>query len=275
MCKKLLMWMLALLITLTSAVYQRKTGPTYPLEGKAQLGDLSIKYTFERSHAGAGDQSVVLKVPDTEVTAQLVWRRFKTNDNWSRLPMVRQDSALTAALPHQPPAGKLEYHLEVFRGGQQVLLPATENVVIRFRGDVPAWALAPHILFMFAAMLFSTLTGVQALSKKTPLMGRIWTTIVLLLLGGFIFGPIVQKFAFGEYWTGFPFGTDLTDSKTLIALVAWAVALLIIRRRNARWAPVLAALVTLLVFMIPHSLRGSELDYSTIEASQQSAPLIK
>jgi hypothetical protein len=40
-----------------------------------------------------------------------------------------------------------------------------------------------------------------------------------------ILGPVVQKFAFGEYWTGFPFGTDLTDNKTLIAFIGWIIAL--------------------------------------------------
>jgi hypothetical protein len=276
MFKNIAFWILALIITLLSAIYQEKTGPTYPLDANAQLGDLPISCTFQRTHAGAGDQLVVLKVLDREVTAQLVWRRYKSNDNWIRLPMIRQDKLLTAALPHQPPAGKLEYHLEVFRSEQHTLLPATENVVIRFRGDVPVWALVPHILFMFAAMFFSTLTGLQALSKTTPLMGKIWTTVVLLLVGGFIFGPIVQKFAFSEFWTGFPFGMDLTDNKTLIAVVAWVVALLIFRKLPiARWTITLAAFVTLLVFMIPHSLHGSELDYSKIEAAQQTAPLIE
>jgi hypothetical protein len=276
MFKNAMFWIFALIITLASAVYQEKTGPTYPLDATARLGDLSISCTFQRTHAGAGDQVVVLEAPDAEVTAQLAWRRFKSNGDWLRLPMIRQDSLLTAPLPHQPPAGKLEYHLEVFRGEQHTLLPTTENVVIRFRGDVPAWVLVPHILFMFAAMLVSTLTGLQACRKAMPLMGKIRMIIALLFAGGFVFGPIVQKFAFGELWTGFPFGTDLTDNKTLIALVAWIIALLILQKRpNARWTAVLAALVTLSAFMIPHSLHGSELDYAKIETVRQTAPLIE
>ena len=35
-------------------------------------------------------------------------------------------------------------------------------------------------------------------------------------LGGMILGPIVQKYAFGAYWTGIPFGHDLTDAKNLV-----------------------------------------------------------
>ena len=49
-------------------------------------------------------------------------------------------------------------------------------------------------------------------------------TLVFLVAGGFVLGPIVQHQAFGAYWTGIPFGFDLTDNKVLIALVAWGVA---------------------------------------------------
>ena len=39
-----------------------------------------------------------------------------------------------------------------------------------------------------------------------------------------ILGPIVQYYAFGDLWTGIPFGWDLTDNKTLIALIFWILA---------------------------------------------------
>ena len=86
-----------------------------------------------------------------------------------------------------------------------------------------------------------------------------------MFLGGFVLGPLMQKFAFGVAWSGFPFGTDLTDNKTLIAFLAWIVALVAGRRgRPARPFVIAASLVTLLVFLIPHSLLGSEYDYSKI-----------
>ena len=246
MLKNSAIWILAMIITVASAVFQRKTGPTYPLSGRSSLGDLNLPYRFERTHAGSGDRTVSIVAPSADVTAELVWRRYKSGEEWTRQPMSRSGELLTAALPHQPPAGKLEYHVEVSRGDQFVLLPARENVVIRFRGDVPAWALVPHVALMFLAMLFATVVGLLSLNPNAPIMGKIWTTIILLFLGGFVFGPIVQKFAFSEYWTGFPFGTDLTDNKTLIALATWLITMVIIRRK-------------------PDSLHGSELDYTKIK----------
>jgi hypothetical protein len=73
----------------------------------------------------------------------------------------------------------------------------------------------------------------------------------------------MQKFAFGVAWTGFPFGSDLTDNKTLIAFLFWIAALVAGRKgRPARPFVLAASLVMLVIYLIPHSLLGSEFDYS-------------
>jgi len=82
-------------------------------------------------------------------------------------------------------------------------------------------------------------------------------------------GPVVQKYAFDAYWTGWPFGHDLTDNKSLLAFIFWAVALgyQIWKREKKGWA-VVAAVILFLVYIIPHSVLGSEIDY-TKEGQQQ------
>jgi hypothetical protein len=76
----------------------------------------------------------------------------------------------------------------------------------------------------------------------------------------------MQKFAFGVAWSGFPLGMDLTDNKTLIAFLFWIAALVAGRKgKAARPFVIAASLVTLLIFLVPHSLFGSELDYSKIQ----------
>jgi hypothetical protein len=78
----------------------------------------------------------------------------------------------------------------------------------------------------------------------------------------------VQKFAFGDLWTGVPFGWDLTDNKTLIAVLFWLIAVIMNRKKERPVYMVLAAVVLLVVFSIPHSLFGSELDYGTGQVIQ-------
>jgi hypothetical protein len=85
----------------------------------------------------------------------------------------------------------------------------------------------------------------------------------LLVVGGLVLGPVVQKFAFDAYWTGWPLGTDMTDNKTLWAFLAWLPAtVMALRGKRTRWAVVLGWLVMTGVFLIPHSVRGSQLDWN-------------
>ena len=254
-------WTLAILITLASAVWQRVSGPTYPIRGTVDLAGQEISMKLIRSHGGPGDQPVAVAVPDQAVRGDVVWRRFPTGDPWQVLPMARQGDELQAALPHQPPAGKLEYQVRLSKGEARVAFP-DPAAVTRFKGDVSAWILAPHVLAMFLSMLFTTRAALAALAGADA---RVWSwwAIGLLLVGGFVLGPAVQKQAFGEWWAGVPYGWDLTDNKTLLALLAWLPAVPAMwRGRPARGAILFAAIAMMAVFAIPHSVWGSEINWA-------------
>ena len=80
----------------------------------------------------------------------------------------------------------------------------------------------------------------------------------------------VQKFAFDAYWTGIPFGTDLTDNKTLIAFIGWLVALYaVIKLKKPKVWIVVAFIVMILTYLVPHSVLGSELDYNKLDKQKQ------
>jgi len=65
-----------------------------------------------------------------------------------------------------------------------------------------------------------------------------------------------------------PFGWDLTDNKTLIAFLFWLFAVIMNLKKERPLYIVLASLILLLVYSIPHSLFGSELDYDTGQVIQ-------
>jgi hypothetical protein len=267
-----LFWILAFLITAGIAIYQRLTGPTYPLAGGVRLDTVSVGYRLDRSHGGDGDHEVSLATGTPAITGRLEWKRHKTEDRWSALPMAFSDGSLRGSLPHQPPAGKLDYRIFLQQGNTRVVVPETGGVVIRFKGDVPLFILIPHVIVMFGAMLLSTRAGLEIFGSPPRYTSLTGWTIGFLAVGGMILGPIVQKYAFDAYWTGWPFGHDLTDNKTLIALVAWIVAAVAIPRvRNPRPWVLGAALVVLIVFLIPHSVLGSELDYQSLDMQQNPA----
>ncbi len=259
--KKVSFWVLAVVITLGSAVYQRMTGPTYPLAGKASVAGVEVRFRLPRSAETVSDAQVSVPAP-APVEGWLEWRRYKMADDWTRVALVREGDRLVGLLPAQPAAAKVEYRVTLTGSGDSKSLTGDVPVILRFKDPVPAWVLIPHILVMFTAMLLSTAAGLAALDKKrNPRRFVLWT-VALLFAGGFILGPLVQKFAFGVAWSGFPLGMDLTDNKTLIAFLFWIGALLAGRKgKPARPSVITASLVTLLVFLIPHSLLGSEYKY--------------
>lgn len=283
--KKTFLWILAVIITLGAAYYQRKTGPTNPREITIAVNDTIIKVRLVRSLGLDERPEVRLATADTSVRARLFYRRYRTGEEYSSSEFeykvypvnsilmnkvfgITEEKGLYAAVPQQPPAGKIEYYIELSDSkGTQSILRETP-LVIRFKGGVPSYILTPHIIFMFLAMLLANVAGLMAIAGL-PVFRKysVWT-LITLVAGGMILGPAVQKFAFGAFWTGVPFGWDLTDNKTLVALLFWILAVVMNKRKDTRVYTLLAAAVTLIIFSIPHSLFGSELDYSSGEVTQ-------
>jgi hypothetical protein len=147
------------------------------------------------------------------------------------------------------------------------------TIVLRYKDPVPKPLLGAHVAFMFFAILIGMRAGLGALFGGTGVRAHSWVALGLMTVGGMILGPFVQKYAFGEYWTGFPSGYDLTDNKTLIMWLAWIVACGALARTakpdalglGRRAVVVAAAIVMSVVYLIPHSLRGSELDYDSVD----------
>jgi len=263
--KTALIWLIAVVVTLASAVYQRMTGPTYPVDGELELAGRTIPWEMERTWEGDTDQEISVEVPSDAFSGYVEWKRHKVEEAWTTVPMTFSDGRLVGHLPNQPPAGKLDYTVTISAaGGEHVISNGGQAIVTRFKGVVPGWALLPHILFMFVGMLFSTRTGLEAIYRRDNLKRLIITTFALLFVGGMILGPIVQKYAFGALWTGVPWGWDLTDNKTLLFIIAWGWALWAVLKegKNARGPALVASIITLIVYLIPHSVMGSEIDYN-------------
>lgn len=276
MWKKILFWILAVMITLGASVYQRMTGPTHPKNLTAQINGVEYSFKLPRS-GGETDCAVVLKGfgtdKGTQYNGNLYWKKYPSQEPFSEINMQSIPNGLSASLPVQPAAGKLEYYISVMtktEGPDGIVTTSNyyfkdEPLVIRFKGDVPAWVLIPHILCMFLAMLFAAYALLCALANMSEYKKYITIAFWIIMAGGFILGPLVQKYAFDIYWSGFPFGSDLTDNKTLFAAIALLAAVLTKKFSWNRWIAVAAVLVVFVVFSIPHSMRGSELDHSTGE----------
>ncbi|MEX2115259.1 MAG: hypothetical protein WEB37_00110 [Bacteroidota bacterium] len=262
MSKTVTLWVMASVITVVTAAYQRLTGPTYPVSGTTWFEGALVTYRFDRSHGGTSGAPVNISIDEPDIRGTVLWKRFRSSDDWQMMVMSREQDELTATLPSLPPAGKILYQIRLERNDAVMLLPP-EPVVIRYKGEVPLWILIPHVMVMFGAMLVSTRTGLEYFRDRPSYTVLIRWTLGLLFAGGLILGPLVQFYAFDAWWTGWPYGTDLTDNKTAIAFLIWVGAAVALRRsqKPGGWI-VAASVVMLIVYLIPHSLFGSELDFT-------------
>jgi hypothetical protein len=259
------LWLLALAMTLLLAVYQRLSGPTYPIKGKQTISGIEIRYKFYRSWTSQRFLPVRLAVTASGLHARLFYRRFpfSAGEDWTVQVMENRNGVFAGDVPGQPAAGKVAYKVEVRVNGKSVWLNRGHTLVARFKGEFPAPLLIVHILFMFAGLLLAFRTGLEALRRAGRWQKLVPWTLAVTAVGGLLMGPLVQKFAFNSYWTGFPLGSDLTDSKTLLAVLFWLAAYLL--RKKSRWWTVTATVLMVAVYLIPHSIMGSELDYKTGE----------
>lgn len=283
--KKFIYWFLAIVITLCAAYYQRTTGPTYPKKAEIIINGQKNELKLVRSLELDERSEVKLAITDTSVKARLFYRRYPANDEYNvadfsykvfpvhsfvmnKIFKIKEKKGFFAEVPQQPEAGKIQYYFEITDSNGTATYMKDTPVVIRFKGGVPWFFLLPHVLLMFTAMLFSTLAGLMSIGRH-PLYRKytLWT-LILFVGGGIILGPIVQYYAFGDLWTGVPFGWDLTDNKTLIALLFWILAVIMNRKKERPLYTALAAVVLLLVYSIPHSMFGSELNYESGSVTQ-------
>lgn len=269
------LWIAAFVVTVLLAAFQRMTGPSYPIRGTATLPNgESASYSLPRSNEGRDELRIAIQKPSDATRATLEWRRYPTDEPFQNQAMTANaDGEFETRIPPQPAAGKVEYRIVFEFPNGVISIPANEAVVARYRAGVPPHVLIPHILAMFLSMLLSSRALFEVLRPGAPrARSLVLISMALLVFGGLVLGPIVQRFAFGAYWTGWPLGHDLTDNKTLIAFFAWLPATILAwRGANTRLAVTVGWVVMMGIFLIPHSARGSQLDWAEVDGASENA----
>ncbi|MCK4857768.1 MAG: hypothetical protein KAT58_07365 [candidate division Zixibacteria bacterium] len=185
------------------------------------------------------------------------------------------------ALTNQGRGTEFEYYLQLedSSGVALATIPAacqvdkTSTLWLRFEGKQSTPLLIAHIAGMFGGLFFAVLAFLTCFANLNDTriniqLGRqvLWT-VIILFLGTFPFGFLIEYQVYGTYWTGIPVGRDITDSKGLIVFLCWLVALILLKGsafakdptrnlvkvRGARIVVVFSLIVTLALYLIPHS----------------------
>jgi hypothetical protein len=168
-------------------------------------------------------------------------------------------------VPFHPWATKYLYTFEaILQDGRTIRLDhGGAPMMVRFRGHVPPVTLGLHILGMFGGFLLMVLGAFAAVDflrgrgdTRPALRLAGWGWLVFAI-GGVPLGFLMNWYAFHVIWEAWPFGADVTDNKTQMALVVYGLGLLAcwrMKNRAAAWLVLAGTAVAFAVFIIPHSL---------------------
>jgi len=243
-------------------------------------GEVSLQPLTEQ--IGAGDARIRCRVsnPDRWPAGALALV-YHTGSRWSEVIMQPADSAAgeglwEAALPERGKGDATRYYILIDVGEPAPhTLPAgapDESLALTFKGVVSRPLLIGHVLFMMGGLLpfllglFFATAYLRSGRFLVTLRRLVLVGFVLLAIGSVPLGIAVEYQVFGTYWEGWPFGRDVTDTKSGVMLLLWLV-LLIARGRDlfsrrpavrgmsdkawARWV-VAMTIFTVALYLIPH-----------------------
>ena len=249
-------WALALVLALAGLFAQRLLSSKLPLAVLVDWEGRQVSAELARSHVGPGGQRLSIQGLDADWTGELIWRPAGEG-SFTRTALRNLGSLITGEIPAHPRGTQVEYRIEITTQRGLLRLPTRGTVITQFRGAAPLWVSLPHIVLLALGLLLAMRAGLEALALGEHAQGFASGSLLAFLGGGLILGPLMKHHAYGFLWAGPPQGLDSTDTKTLILLLAWLLPLLLrARGRRVRHWILLAALLSLAAFLIPHSSFG-------------------
>jgi len=143
------------------------------------------------------------------------------------------------SLPCLQKGESYHYHLELHDSVGTLLarLPEIEagQLTLLFLGQVPVWLLTAHLAFLFLGAMFAWLALFDAVWMRTAkirlkkLYQKALTATFFLLVGGCITGAVVSHSIRGFFWSGWPFGNDLSQTLWALTVGYWIVLTLLLK----------------------------------------------
>jgi len=275
---------LAFLCTLLLLVLTRKTTAVRSVHEVVQQQGILIEHNTVPKQVG--DEVPVISAKVEGASEVRLFYKIGKDGEYQPVkmsPKQGEENVFVASIPLHPKGIKAWYYLEAVRDGEEgevkVTLPEKTSahvklVRLKFEGEVPACIVIPHVICIFSAIFFATLTlfsavglkkGKTTLRKSVKLCA---VTLLFLFIGFFPFGWAMNYFAFGVLWEAFPFGSDVTDNKSQIMFLFWLFTLFMVKgtfwgkgeTKNLVSGPgysklvIVSFVVTVIMLAIPHSL---------------------
>lgn len=254
MVKKIIIWASALIITFILIVYQYRTSPDYPKMYPVVIGDEIYETTLIRSNSSSKECLLEIKIDDKNVNGYVYYRPFKSKEAYKSARLTRYRDELVTVIPGIYPSGKVEYFVELTKESKKFTIAKNQPVIVSFKRDVPFYVMTPYTVLIFMALFFIVLCGLYIIMKIESYQRYLKIAFFSLLIGGFLFWPVVQKFQYNVFWTGIPFGYNFISTKILIVFIFLLWAYLANRKKIRRVSVTAVFIITIVMALIPGNL---------------------
>lgn len=265
-----------IVITLLIFVVARRISKNRPSELDIEFAGARVTHTSVFEQVGPGEPRIDLRIEPAGAAEPSLVYRIGGAELLETVPMDRAGDVWTARLPSLERGRRIEYGFRLAGTGETAAeRPLTTRLfLLKYKGEVSPTVLVLHVLCMFASFFFivESLIGAGAIlarseTKEFTLAMTRWV-LLFSFLGGWPLGFALNWQRFGVMWEGYPFGYDVTDNKTQVMFLFWLVVMLLSWRsffgkrdggdpvpdRVYAWAVVVSAVVSLVLFLVPHSL---------------------
>lgn len=275
--------LIAFIFTLVLLGFARRVTMVRSVHKTVEKNGIIIDHYTVPKKEGEGDAQIPVKVMGAN-EVKLFYKIEKGEfQSVNMTPKEGDGNVFVASIPHHKKGTKAWYYIEAQKqiDGTKltVSLPDRNStnfdpILLKFEGAVPPFIIFSHVFSNFAAIFFSVLAVWKAVDlkkgrstlKKSVVFSLL--TFVFLFLGFFVIGCALNYFAFGALWEAFPFGRDVTDSKSQIVLLFWLATLFLVKgtifgknpsknlvsEKTYSTMVIISFVVTVIMYLIPHSI---------------------
>ncbi len=246
----------ALFLTLLISKFVSTAGKESKLYRAGEFSHKNLYEAFE-------DVTFEVKGPDCEGCSVELRYRFRGRE--LSLPFRYSGGAWRLSFPFLGRGEKIHYWILIKRGEEELRIPEKGDFTLKFKGRVGIVALVLHIFLMFSHMFFACMAFITAVlfmagyDSGKNLFTYVLLAVTAIIIGGFIVGPYISYKVFDAPWGPYPFGRDVTDTKTLVSFLVWMGAVFYYKLkkpdlRSLSLLTIIATLIDVAIFLIPHSL---------------------
>ncbi len=246
----IILWFGAAVITFLAGFIQSGISPYYPITGTIGIDGKKVSYKFEKIIRSNDNYNIKIITDKDSLKGKLYWR-LKGSTAWNEINMKTSEGLIEADLPHLKPNAEAEYYVKLFYNNKEFKIPGDRIVTIKFLGNVPSTIMNLYYFVLLFGMLLCVRTGLEFFNEKSKIKKLALITFFFFFSLAIVITPFKKTYELNAINHNVPTISQLYDLKSLIILVVWTLAVvLIFTSKKSKLYAIIFASITLMLFVL-------------------------